>query len=70
MKEYAVENNLLKQPRRMLISTVRLENGAIITPLINFYIRLGLTSLVDVRSGGEENPDSNVVAETMKLLGL
>ena len=90
MRDYAVENNLLKQPQRMLISSFNLENGTIITPLLNFYISLGLKctriyrfvqytprkcfntfvqSVVDARRSGDENPDSSVVAETMKLLG-
>ena len=42
MRDYAVENNLLKQPQRTLISSFDLENGTIITPLLNFYISLGL----------------------------
>ena len=37
-----VENNLLMQPQRMLISSFNLENGTIITPLLNFYISLCL----------------------------
>ena len=89
MRDYAVENNLLKQPQRILISSFNLENGTIITPLLNFYISLGLKctkifrfvqytprkcfntfvqSVVDARKGGDKNPDSSVVAETMKLL--
>ena len=90
MREYAIENNLLKQPQRMLISSFKLENGTIITPLLNFYLSLGLKftkiyrfvqytpkkcfnsfvqSVVDARRAGDENPDSSVAAETMKLLG-
>ena len=42
MREYAIENNLLKQPQRMLISSFKLENGTIITPLLNFYLSLAL----------------------------
>ena len=42
MRDYAVENNLLKQPQRMLISSFNLENGTIITPILNFYISLSL----------------------------
>ena len=42
MKEYAIEHNLLKQPQQMLISSFKLENGTINTPLLNFYLRLGL----------------------------
>ena len=88
MRDYAVENNLLKQPQRMIISSFNLENGTIITPLLNFYISLGLKctiiyrfvqytprkcfntfvqSVVDARRGGDENPDSSVVAETINI---
>ena len=42
MREYAIENNLLKQPQRMLISRFKLENGTITTPLLNFCLSLGL----------------------------
>ena len=42
MWEYAIENNLLKQPQRILISSFKLENGTIITTLLNFYLSLGL----------------------------
>ena len=88
MRDYVVENNLLKQPQRMLISSFNLKNGTIITPLLNFYISFKCTriyrfvqytprkcfnafveSVVDARRGDDENPDSSVVVETMKLLG-
>ena len=90
MRDYAVENNLLKQPQRILISNFIMKNGIIITPLLNLYISLGLEftriyrfvqytprksintfvqSVVDARRGGDKNPDSSVVAETMKYLG-
>ena len=42
IKNYAEENDLLKNPQRMLISSFNLENGTIITPLLNFYLNLGL----------------------------
>ena len=42
MKNYAEENDLMKNPQRMLISSFKLENGTIITPLLNFYLSLGL----------------------------
>ena len=42
MKNYEIENEMLKQPQRMLISSFKLENGTVITPLFNFYLRLGL----------------------------
>ena len=73
----------------MLISSYFLENGTLITPLLLFYLDLGLVckkiyrfveytpvkcfnkfvqSAVDARREGDENPNSSVVAETMKLL--
>ena len=90
MRDYAIDNDLLKQPQRMLISSFKWENGTVITPLLNFYLSLGLKctkiyrfvqytpkkcfnnfvqSVVDARRVGDENPESSVVAETMKLLG-
>ena len=42
MRFYAIDNDLLKQPQRMLISKFKLENGKVITPLLNFYLSLGL----------------------------
>ena len=42
MKTYAKENDLIKQPQRMLISSFKLTNGTLITPLSNFYLDLGL----------------------------
>ena len=42
IKNYAIENEMLKHPQRMLISSFKLENGTVITPLFNFYNELGL----------------------------
>ena len=42
MKSYAEQEGLLSQPRRMLISSYPLENGTLITPLLLFYLSLGL----------------------------
>ena len=42
MRDYAIDNDLLRQPQRMLISSFKLENGTVITPLLNFYLSLGL----------------------------
>ena len=42
MKTYAEENDLLKQPQRMLISGFKLNNGTLITSLFRFYLDLGL----------------------------
>ena len=90
MREFDIENNLLKQRQRLLISCLKLENETIITPLLNFHFSPVLKctkkyrsvqytskkcfnnfvqSVVDARIAGDENPDSSVVAETMKLLG-
>ena len=64
----------------MLISSSILTNGTLITPLLLFYLQLGLVckkvrqfdnfvqSAVDARRQGDENPNSNIVAKTMKLL--
>ena len=42
MKNYAEEEKLLSQPRKMLISSFKLQNGTLITPLLLFYLQLGL----------------------------
>ena len=42
MKEYAEKEGIMSQPRRMLISSFILTNGTIITPLLLFYLKLGL----------------------------
>ena len=89
MQDYAEKEGLLSQPRKMPISSYFLENGTLITPLLLFYLDLGLVckkiyrfveytpvkcfnkvvqSAVDARREGDKNPNSSVVAETMKLL--
>ena len=42
MRDFEIDNDLLKQPQRMLISSFKLENGTVITPLFTFYLSLGL----------------------------
>ena len=42
MKEYAEKEGIRSQPRRMLISSFHLRNGTIITPLLLYYLNLGL----------------------------
>ena len=42
MKNSAEEKGLLTQPRKMLISIVILQKGTLITPLLLFYLQLGL----------------------------
>ena len=44
MKNYDEENHLLKNLQRILISSIKLENCTIITPLRYFYLSLGLQS--------------------------
>ena len=89
MKNYAEEERLLSQPRKVLISSFTLQNGTLITPLLLFSLQLGLVSTkihrfveytpkkcfnsfvqsaVDARRQGDENANSSVVTETMKLL--
>ena len=41
MKNYAEEERLLSQPRKMLIFSFSLHNGALITSLVLFYLQLG-----------------------------
>ena len=89
MKTYAEEEGIMSRPRKMLISSFTLQNGTLITPLLLFYLQLGLVctkihrcveytpkkcfnSFVQSAVGAirqrDENPNSSVVAETMKLL--
>ena len=42
MKTYAEEERIMSQPRKMLISSFTLQNGSLITPLLLFYLQLGL----------------------------
>ena len=42
MKNYAEEERLLSQPRKRLISSFTLQNGTLFTPLLLFYLQLGL----------------------------
>ena len=42
MKTYAEEEGILSQPRKMMISSFTLQNGTLITPLLLFYLQLGL----------------------------
>ena len=42
MKTYAEEEETTSQSRKMLISSFTLQNGTLITPLLLFYLQLGL----------------------------
>ena len=89
MKTHAEEEGVMSQPRKMLISSFTLQNGTMITPLLLFYLQMGLVftkihrfveytpkkcfnsfvqSAVEARREGDENSNSFVVAETVKLL--
>ena len=89
MKNYAEEERLLSQPRKVLISSFTLQNATLFTARLLFYLWLGFVctkihrfveytpkkcfnsfvqSAVDARRQSDENPNSSVVAETMKLL--
>ena len=88
-ENYAEEERLLSQPQKMLTSSFTLQNGTLITPLLLFYLQLGLVvtkihrfveytpkkcfnsfvqAALDARRKSDENSNSSVVAETMKLL--
>ena len=47
MKEFADRHKLLSKPRKMLISSFKLDRGPIVTPLLLFYLEKGLV-LTDV----------------------
>ena len=42
MREFAEKEKIMAQPRRMLLSSLILTIGTIITPLLQFYLKLGL----------------------------
>ena len=42
IREQSIENILFKQAQLMLISSLKFENGTIITPLLNSSLDLGL----------------------------
>ena len=42
MEEYAEKEGIMSQPRRVLISSFDPNNGTIITPLLLYYLHLGL----------------------------
>ena len=91
MKNYAKEEKLSSQPRKMLISIFTLQNGTLNNPLLLFYLQLDLVcskihrfieetpnncfnsfvqSAVDERRQCDENTNSSVVVEAIKLLAI
>ena len=49
-KTYEEENDFLTQPQRILISSFKMTNRTLITPLFNFYLDHGLQSTKILRS--------------------
>ena len=45
MKQYARKENIMVHPKRMLKSSFFLKNGTTITPLLLFYLKLGLVCI-------------------------
>ena len=41
MKQYAEEERMMSQPQKMLISSIKIQNGTLITPLLLLYLELG-----------------------------
>ena len=91
MKRYCESNKKLTKPTRLLISSHKAENMLLITPLLKYYLELGLqvtkvhytvhfpdhkpcfqdfaNKVSDARRQGDKDPDSEVVANTFKLVG-
>ena len=44
MKNYAIENDMVKHLQRMLITSFKLENGTFISPQLIFFLELVLLS--------------------------
>ena len=45
MKNYAIENEFLIHPQRMLIFSFKLEYGTVIVPLFNFHMEINFMEL-------------------------
>ena len=56
MKGYAEQHGLLKKERRMLISSFHQTGGMFITPLIQFYVKLG-ANITNIRQFVEYTPE-------------
>ena len=91
MRAYCERHNKLRKPTKMLISSHKADRMMLITPLIKYYLQLGLKvtkvhyvvhfpdhkpcfkefadQVSDARREGDRNPDTNVLANTYKLLG-
>ena len=41
MKQYAEEERMMSQTQKMLISSIKIQNGTLITPLLLLYLELG-----------------------------
>ena len=91
MRAYCERHNKLRKPTKMLISSHKADRMMFITPLLKYYLQLGLKitkvhyvvhfpdhkpcfkkfadQVSDARREGDRNPDSDVLANTYKLVG-
>ena len=91
MRRYCEENGKLKKPARLLISSHKADRVLLITPLLKYYLELGLRvtkihytvhfpdhkpcfqkfadKVCQARRQGDKDPDSEVLANTFKLVG-
>ena len=91
MRRYCEDNKKLNKPTRLLISSHKADRVLLITPLLKYYLELGLRvtkvhytvhfpdhkpcfrdfadKVCDARRQGDKDPDSEVVANTFKLVG-
>ena len=91
MRHYCEKTNKLRKPTRLLISSHKADQILLITPLLKYYLKLGLQvskihfvvhfpnhrpcfrdftdKVCDERRKGDKDPDSDILANTFKLVG-
>ena len=91
MRRYCEKNKKLTKPTRLLISSHKADRVLLITPLLKYYLELGLRvtkvhytvhfpdhkpcfrafadKVCEARRQGDKDPDSEVLANTFKLVG-
>ena len=91
MRRYCERLNKLRKPTRSLISSHKADRILLITPLLKYYLELGLqvskihyvvsfpdhrpcfqefaNKVCDARRRGDQDPDSDILANTFKLVG-
>ena len=85
MKAYAAEHNIMSQPRRSLIGSLKGEKILLAMPLLKWYLEHGLEvtkvhqvvefkpfgdSASDARRSGDADPRKAIIADTMKLVSF